>query len=67
MKHATYKRGPHIHVSAAQQPLPHSHLALNAMHIDDVLKSIDSLDTAVRSGVVLLRDQVLDVLDDFGL
>lgn len=67
MKHATYKRGPHIHVKAAQQPFPHSHLALNATQIDDVLNSIDSLHGAVRSGIVLLRDQVLDVLDYYGL
>lgn len=67
MKHATYKRGPHIHVSAAQQPFPHSHLVLNATQIHDVLSSIDSLHSAARSGIVLLRDQVLDILDHYGL
>jgi hypothetical protein len=67
LKHAVYKRSPHIHVTAAEQPFPHSHLALNATQIDDVLSSIDSLHNAVTSGVVLLRDQVLDLLDERGL
>ena len=67
LKHSAYKRGPHIHVTAAQQPFPHSHLALNVAQLDDVLKSIESLDGAVRSGVMLLRDQVLDLLDHYGL
>jgi hypothetical protein len=67
LKHAVYKRGPHIHVSAAEQPFPHSHLALNATQVDEVLSSIESLHSAVQSGIVLLRDQVLDLLDVHGL
>ena len=66
LKHAVYKRGPHIHLTAAEQPFPHSHIALNAMEIDSVLGSIDSLHKAVTAGIVLLRDQVLDVLDTHG-
>jgi hypothetical protein len=65
LKHAVYKRGPHIHVTASEQPFPHSHIALNATEIDDVLSSINSLHSAVTAGVVLLRDQVLDVLDQY--
>jgi hypothetical protein len=67
LKHAVYKRGPHIHVTASEQPFPHSHIALNATEIDDVLSSISSLHNAVTAGVILLRDQVLDVLDQYGL
>lgn len=63
LRHAVYKRGPHIHVTASEQPFPHSHIALNATELDDVLSSINSLHSAVTAGVVLLRDQVLDVLD----
>lgn len=63
LKQATYKRGPHIHVSASEQPLPHSHFALNMGHLPEVLGSIESLSSAVGSGVTLLRDQVLDVID----
>jgi hypothetical protein len=65
LKHAVYKRGPHIHVTASEQPFPHSHIALNATEIDDVLSSINSLHSAVTAGVVLLRDQVLDLLDQY--
>lgn len=67
LRHAMYKRGPHIHVSAAEHPFPHSHFALNVTELDNVLSSIGSLHAAVRSGVVLLRDQVLDVIDTYGL
>jgi hypothetical protein len=66
LNHAVYKRGPHIHVTASHQPFPHSHIALNATEIDNVLSSIVSLHNAVSAGVVLLRDQVLDVLDQYG-
>jgi hypothetical protein len=67
LKHAVYKRGPHIHVIVAEQPIPHSHFALNATQLDHVLSSIDALHDAVGAGVVLLRDQVLDVLDKHAL
>ena len=66
-KHATYKRGPHIHVTASDQPLPHSHIALNLCEVHEVLSSITSLHAAVSSGVVLLRDQVLDLIDSYGM
>jgi hypothetical protein len=66
-RHSVYKRGPHVHVTAAQQPFQHSHLALNAAEIDEVLHSLESLDRALISGIGLLRDQVLDVLDHYGL
>jgi hypothetical protein len=65
-RHAVYKRGPHIHVTAAQQPLPHSHFALNRSHLSDVLASVANLSAAVQSGVVMIRDQVLDILEANG-
>lgn len=67
LNHAVYKRGPHIHVTVSEQPFPHSHIALNAMQLDTVLGSVGSLHSAVTAGVTLLRDQVLDVLDEYGL
>lgn len=63
LTHAVYKRGPHIHVTAAEQPLPHSHFALNRSHLSDVLSSCESLSAAVQSGIIMIRDQVLDVLE----
>lgn len=64
--HARYKRGPHIHVVAARQPLPHAHFALNAGHLSEVLASLERLSAAVASGVNLIRDQVLDLYDAGG-
>jgi hypothetical protein len=66
LKHAVYKRGPHVHLTASEQPFPHSHIALNVTQLDAVLSSVDSLHTAVTAGVILLRDQVLDILDVHG-
>jgi hypothetical protein len=66
-KHAQYKRGPHIHVVAATQPLPHAHLALNLGHLAEVLGSVERLTTAVSSGVNLIRYQVLDLFDVNGV
>ena len=63
LKHALYKRGPHIHVSASEQPLPHSHFALNAAHLREVLSSAEQLVQAMSKGIVLVRDQVLDIFD----
>jgi hypothetical protein len=67
LKHALYKRGPHIHVTAAEQPFPHSHFALNRTNIDDVLGSVKSLHEAVASGILLIRDQVLDLINERGI
>lgn len=66
MKHAIYKRGPHIHVMTASQPIPHSHFALNVGHLSDVLASIDSLSGAVSVAVTMIRDQVLDLFENQG-
>jgi len=64
---AIYKRGPHIHVMTASQPLPHSHFALNMGHLTDVLSSVESLSTAMSSAVTMIRDQVLDLFERHGL
>ena len=63
LKHAIYKRGPHVHVTAFDQPLPHSHFAHNLGELDSILGSMLSLHRAVSTGIVMLRDQVLDVLE----
>ena len=58
--HYIYKRNPHLHISVAEQPIPHSHFALCLSNIDDVLSSIDRLDDALGHILLMLRDQVLD-------
>lgn len=61
VKQAPYKRLPHIHVVAAEQPLPHAHIALNVGFFDEVLDSVESLSRALKQGVQLLRDEVLEM------
>jgi hypothetical protein len=60
---AIYKRGPHIHVMTASQPLPHSHFALSLGHLSAVLTSVDTLSEALASAIAMIRDQVVDVFD----
>ena len=66
LRHALYKRGPHIHVKGAPQPLPHSHIALNVGELPTVLSSAVSLSAAMASGILMIRDQVLDIIDHRG-
>jgi hypothetical protein len=59
LKHSRYKRGPHIHVSTAEQPMPHSHIALNLGHLPEVLASFENLTVAIRSAIQILNEQVI--------
>lgn len=62
--HARYKQGPHMHVSASNQPLPHSHFGLNMGHLDSVLSSVDALTDAFEIAVIMVKQQVLDEIAD---
>jgi hypothetical protein len=55
-----YKKGPHLHIKAAEAPLPHAHFALNLGHLDAVLESVESLSEAMRYGIIMLKEEVLD-------
>ena len=55
-----YKRGPHLHVSSAENPIPQAHLALNRGHLNQVLQTIGSLTSALEQAVRMLREEVLD-------
>ena len=57
-----YKKGPHLHIKAADDPLPHAHFALNLGNLDAVLESIESLSIAMRYGILMLKEEVLDIL-----
>lgn len=61
LRHSSYKRGPHLHVTVAEQPIPHSHFALNACHLDFVLRSMETLTHALRTAVRMIEDQVLQL------
>ena len=60
--HAIYKRGPHIHIQTRHSDFHRSHIALNLMQLDLVLGSVDAITDAMRSGIKMLRDQVLDLM-----
>lgn len=56
---AKYKKGPHLHVKAADEPLPKSHFALNMGNLDEVLTSLNSLTKAIEGAVRIISDEVL--------
>jgi hypothetical protein len=60
--HATYKKGPHLHIQAADDPIPHAHIALNIGHLEAVLNSVDSISEAIRLAVLMLKEEVLDAM-----
>jgi hypothetical protein len=60
--HARYKQGPHLHVSIADDPIKHAHLALNGGLLNLVLKSVMTLGTTMEWAVQMIRDEVLDAL-----
>ena len=57
-----YKKGPHLHIKAANEPLPHAHIVLNLGHLDAVLTSIDTLSVAIDTAISMPKEEVLDNL-----
>lgn len=53
------KRGPHLHVTKAVHPLPKCHFPLNYSHLNDVLKSIQTLDTAMCKAIRIVATEVI--------
>jgi hypothetical protein len=62
LKQAYYKKHPHLHVSTADAPFPHAHIALQVGYIDQILASVDSLSEAIRHAVQMIRDEVFDAM-----
>ena len=54
-----YRKGPHIHVMRAEQPLPHCHIPLNLERLDEVTSSMTSLHKALKTAITLVADEVL--------
>lgn len=53
------KRGPHLHVTKAAHPLPKCHIPLNYGHLNDVLKSMQTLDRAMCKAIVIVATEVI--------
>lgn len=62
--HAIYKRGPHLHIQVAPDPIPHAHIALNRGHLEAVLSSAESLSEAIGWAVLMLKEEVLDAIKE---
>ena len=62
-KNHVYKRGPHLHVSKAEHPLPKAHIALNRCHLNEVLASIENLTEALRLALLMVREEFIDIMN----
>lgn len=60
--HAIYKRGPHLHIKTADDPIPRAHIALNRCHLDDILSSIQFLSEAIGHAIKMLKEEILEVM-----
>lgn len=58
--HAKYKKGPHIHIKAAESPILDAHIALTCGYLESILSSFDSLTQAMGWAIVMLKEQILD-------
>ena len=55
-----YKKAPHLHVMAAEEPIPKAHLGLVAGSIDDVLATASSLTEGLARSIAMKGHEVLD-------
>jgi len=55
-----YKKGPHIHVSAAFAPIDKAHIALNLGHLDEVIVNVDNLMEALKRSIEMIRDEIVN-------
>lgn len=55
-----YKKGPHLHIKAAEEPIPQSHIALARGHLDQVLANAESLTEAMAWSIEMIRDEILN-------
>ena len=62
--HGKYKRGPHIHVSEAGDPLKKAHIALDVEGVETMLRRQGALHIALESAIQMIRDEVLDLLEE---
>lgn len=56
----SYKRGPHLHVIAASDPIPRVHFALDLGQLELLLSSLDELETGWKRLVRMLKVEVVD-------
>ena len=54
-----YKQGPHLHISCAEQPIPHCHFPLDLGCLDIVLENCDALTDAMQRAIQIVATDVL--------
>lgn len=64
--HAIYKRGPHIHMSTARSPYDSAHIALHGRDLGPILRSVDTLHSALAWGIEMINDEILALLPSRG-
>jgi hypothetical protein len=62
-QHIRYKRGLHLHVVLAQQPIPHAHFSINDGFVSNVMSNINSFSDALKSALEMVNDQVIRSAD----
>lgn len=55
----SFKRGPHLHVKCAREPIPKSHFPFNYGHLDQVLRDCDTLTKALEDALLVVKTEVL--------
>lgn len=58
--YAMYKRVPHLHIKAAEEPIPHSHISLGINFGEQILQSADTLFSSYESAISLIHDEILN-------
>lgn len=54
-----YKQGPHLHVTCAEQPIPHCHFPLELGFLHLVLQDCSALTTAMERAIRVIATDVL--------
>ena len=55
-----HKKGPHIHIAASDDPLPHCHFPLYLPQLPTVLASVQNLTDAMAEAIELLCHEIAD-------
>lgn len=58
-----YKKRPHLHVEAAEAPIPKAHFSLTVGSLAEVLTSAGTLTDALESCVKMIKCEVLDRME----
>ena len=57
---AIYKRNPHLHIKAANDPIPKSHIAITIGSMKNMIVSNQTIFHAMEQGVKLIREEILE-------